>query len=110
MMCNGNCCPARDPQNGPCPQRCIDHHECMGDHGCECLGEQALKQALMAIVIKKRMAGESTIPQLKPDEVQRAIKETLQECSPHQTKAMTPEEEAEFQAAAKAAGLPCGDD
>jgi hypothetical protein len=80
-MCNGNCCSARDPRDGSCPNGCSDPRECLGDHGCECLGEQALKQALLRTISSR--------------------------C---QQKSMTDKEEAEFKASAKAAGLPCGDD
>jgi hypothetical protein len=81
-MCQGNCCPARNPEDGPCPQGYIDHHECLGgDHGCECLAEKDWRQALLQSIKSRR-----------------------------QQKIMTDKEEAEFQAAAKTAGLPCGDD
>ncbi len=79
-MCTGNCS-ARDPKNGPCPNGCTDPKECLGDHACERLGKQALRQTLI-----------QTIP------------------SGRQQKTMTDEEKTEFKAAAKAAGLPCGND
>lgn len=42
-------CPARAPETNispkPCPCGCLDPRECLGDHACENLAEQAMIQA-----------------------------------------------------------------